>query len=323
VPSGITHILLTKELQNGNLDQDMKNILADGEAFLTIGAVAPDLPYGSIADFDTFLLRQSGMANNFHYLKTNQIPLQSLQILKSLKDKTDEEVFFQMFTFFLGYISHVVADGIIHPYIRDHVGDYKTHKTEHRALELKLDVLYFSFLRKNTGDLSELMFSEIQKELLNYKSSLRWKETFQLYSHLISDVYGGIDTIGNISDWIQGLENMFSLASSDYPDIIRGQLTDSIIYQKANSIETTDVLFLTKPVFDRDNTFCYRDKVDYFNDCIPRFFTKFEPIVQNAYNFVFNGGPPFTENDIPAIDLDTGRLLSVHNNLDIVPEFWK
>ena len=141
MPSGITHILLTKKLHDELPDGTLKYILADSAAFLTIGAVAPDLPYASIADIDTFLLRQSGLADNFHYLKTNQIPLRSLSALKSIKDKTNEQLFFQMFSFFIGYISHVMADGIFHPFIRDQVGNYAQNKSAHRSLELKFDLL--------------------------------------------------------------------------------------------------------------------------------------------------------------------------------------
>lgn len=320
MPSGITHILLTKELQNVNLAGPVKDIFAFGSDFLTIGAVAPDLPYASIADIDTFLLRQSGLADNFHYLSTNQIPLRSLDKLKSIKENTDEQLFYQMFSFFLGYISHVVADGIFHPYIRDQVGNYAQNKSAHRELELKLDVLYYRFVTKNSGYPLEVIYTDIQKELLDYKSSTNWETTFQLFSQLILEVYGVQATIENITDWTKGLDNMYTLAGGDSLELIRKQETNSIQFKNSKDIDPTKVLILTKPV-DRDINFLHNGKIDCFQDCVPRFFDKFITIAQNAYNFLFNGGPTLTENDIPAIDLDTGRLINA--SLDMIPEFWK
>jgi len=55
MPSGITHIFLTKKIQDELPDGLLKDILAYGSDFLTVGAVAPDLPYASIADDDFFL----------------------------------------------------------------------------------------------------------------------------------------------------------------------------------------------------------------------------------------------------------------------------
>ena len=321
MPSGITHILLTKKLLDEIPDSTLKYILADCSAFLTIGAVAPDLPYASIADIDTFLLRQSGLADKFHYDKTNQIPFSSLDKLKSLKDTIEEEVHYQMFSFFLGYISHVVADGIFHPFIRDKVGNYAQNKAAHRSLELQLDVLYYRFVTKNSGYPLELIYTDIQKELLNYKSSPEWEKTFQIFSQLITDVYGVKDTVENIEAWTQGLDTMFTLAGGTHLEIIRKQEANSFQFKNSEDINAPRDLILTKPV-DRDVNFLHIDKIDYFQDCVPMFFKKFVTIAQRAYSFIFENGSQLTEDDIPAINLDTGRLIT-DDNLDLIPEFWK
>lgn len=54
MPSGITHILLVKNLQNVLPDGKLKKILQSGRDFLQVGALGPDLPYASIADDDFF-----------------------------------------------------------------------------------------------------------------------------------------------------------------------------------------------------------------------------------------------------------------------------
>ena len=52
--SGLTHILLTKKLQDKFEDGQLKNILAYAADSFQVGAVGPDLPYASIADNDFF-----------------------------------------------------------------------------------------------------------------------------------------------------------------------------------------------------------------------------------------------------------------------------
>jgi len=52
--SGITHILLMKNMQSLLPDGKLKKLLQSGRDFLQVGAVGPDLPYASIADDDLF-----------------------------------------------------------------------------------------------------------------------------------------------------------------------------------------------------------------------------------------------------------------------------
>ena len=138
MPSGMTHILLVKNLQNVLPEGNPKFTLAAGRDFLSVGAVESDLPYASIADGDLFFSDQSDLADKFHYQKTNQIGLQAMRELRQEKNNLSATELRYAFTFFLGYISHISADGIMHPFVRDKVGDYKDNKTAHRVLEMRL-----------------------------------------------------------------------------------------------------------------------------------------------------------------------------------------
>ena len=71
--SGVTHILLMKYLQSILPNDKLKMIFAGGRDFLQVGAVAPDLPYASIADNDFFFSDQSDLADKFHYVRTHEI----------------------------------------------------------------------------------------------------------------------------------------------------------------------------------------------------------------------------------------------------------
>lgn len=321
MPSGITHILFTKELLNKLSGSRLKFILQDSSAFLTIGAVAPDLPYASIADNDFFLTSESPLADKFHYNLTNQIPLQSLIKLKSLKDTLTLQVQYQMFSFFLGYISHVVADGIIHPFVRDQVGDYAQNKSAHRSLEMQLDVLFYEELTKHIGYASELNYTDIQDELLNYSSNRESNQTIRLFSQLIKNVYDETYTVKKINGWIGGLHRLFNVAAGEHIQIYRHLEANTFLFKNREDIDPVKALILKKPV-DRVTNFLKIETIDYMQLCVPKFFEKFVRIAKKSYDFVFEEGSPLTDVDIPAINLDTGRLIS-SDDLDLIPEFWK
>lgn len=321
MPSGITHILFTKELLNKLSSSRLKFILQDSSAFLTIGAVSPDLPYASIVDNDFFLTTESPLADKFHYEKTNQIPLQSLIKLKSIKDTLTLQVQFQMFSFFLGYISHVVADGIIHPFVRDQVGDYAENKSAHRSLEMQLDVLFYEELTKHIGYASELNYTDIQDELLNYSFNRESNQTIRLFGQLIKNVYGQTYAVKKINSWIGGLHRLFNVAAGEHIQIYRHLEANTFLFKNREDIDPVKALILKKPV-DRDTNFLKIETIDFMQLCVPKFFERFIPLAKKSYAFVFEDGTQLTEVDIPAINLDTGRLIS-SDDLDLIPEFWK
>uniref|UniRef100_UPI0032168672 zinc dependent phospholipase C family protein n=1 Tax=uncultured Draconibacterium sp. TaxID=1573823 RepID=UPI0032168672 len=319
--SGLTHILLTKKLQDKFSDGDLKDILAMCADAFQVGAVAPDLPYASIVDNNFFLSNESLLADNFHYRQTNQIPLLALKKLKSLNGKIDVEVHYHMFSFFLGYISHVIADGVIHPFVRDMVGEYEEHQAEHRSLEMQLDVLFMEELTKDTGFTSELNYSNLHDELLNFKEVPGSSIIIELFSELISEVYYEDYPVKKILGWIDGLHRMFEVAEGDHPRFYRVLKSNSFTYRNRADIIREKAVVLNKPV-DRKVNFLKVDEVNFFEDCVPQYYLKFTEIAKQAYEYVFENEKELDEKDIPLINLDTGRLAE-NNNLDVIPEFWK
>ena len=320
--SGITHILLSKKLQDEIPDGPLKDMLAFGSDFLTVGSVAPDLPYASIADNDYFLTTEGPLADKFHYEKTNQVTLRALTELKNLRGIREERVHGRMFSFFLGYMAHVGADGIIHPFIRDKVGNYKGHESAHRSLEMQLDVLYLEHLTHNSGFAAELNYTNIHDELLNFAAIRGSEETISLFSQLISGVYSDTYPIKKIAGWIDGLHWLFNVAEGNHLKIYRNLEANTYLFKNREDIDPEKALILTKPVDDQPTNFLHTDRIDYLEEVIPRFFTQYVPLAQKAYEFVFTRGQALDEGDIPAIDLDTGRLIS-NNDLNLIPEFWK
>lgn len=318
--SGLTHILLTKKLQDKIEDGGLKDILALAADSFQVGSIAPDLPYASIADNNLFLTKECSLADDFHYKRTNQLPLQSLVRLKALKGSLDEETFYHMFSFFLGYTSHVLADGIIHPFVRDKVGEYDMNKAAHRSLEMQLDVLFFEELTKGSGFASELNYSNVHDEIMNFLELKCRHDIIDLFRDLIRDVYGQEYSIEKIMGWINGMHRMFEIAEGDHLLFYRNLDANSFTFRNIEDIDRHKAVILGKPI-DRECNFLNVESINYFEDCIPQYYNRLVPLAQKAYRYLFEDGPGLDCVDIPAINLDTGRLLSA-SDLTSIPAFW-
>lgn len=329
MPSGITHIFLTKRLQDELPDGKLKNILAAYSDFLIVGAVGPDLPYASIVDNDFFFSNQNAMADNFHYRKTNQIPLKAFAQLKEMyqkikdnrPDKIKEDLHQKMFAFFMGYTSHIFADGIIHPYVRDKVGDYAQNQSAHRSLEIQIDVLLVEEFTKKSGMPLELNYTNAHDELQNFETYPEAANTMQLFQKLINEVYGENYSIKTMMGWITGLHRLFAIAEGKHPKIYRELEKNTFLFKNRRDIKPDLVLTLTTPK-DRSINFLKTPKVSFFNNCVPQYYKKYIAFAQKCFSFVYENGPALTETDIPPIDLDTGRLAD-KNDLNLIPELWK
>lgn len=317
--SGLTHILITKKLQDNIPDGDLKNVLAFGSDSLLVGAIAPDIPYASILDNDIFK-KQKFLADDFHYKDTNQIPLRSLMLLKDNKNEVNERVHYSMFSFYLGYISHVFADGIIHPFVRDKVGDYEENKAAHRGLEMQLDVLLYRYFTENSGAKFDLNNTNIHDELLNFSKTEGASIIIETFSRFIDDIYKVSFTEKDILGWINGLHRLFELAEGQFPSFCRNFKYNTLLYRNYDDINSEEVLNLKKPK-DRNENFVKVDTVNFIDDCLPQYFSKFIDVAHKAYEFVYNEGPSLSEKDIPMINLDSGRLV-LNDNLDEVPILW-
>jgi len=322
--SGITHILLMKNLQSILPNGKLKKLLQSGRDFLQVGAVGPDLPYASIADDDLFFSTQSELADKFHYEKTNVLILKAFKDIKENSDLLSKREKRFMFSFFLGYASHIIADGIIHPFIRDKVGNYQENQTAHRVLEMKLDVLLFHHLTKNTNAPINLNYSNIHDELINFNNDFypEVKKVLQLFSKLISEVYQLNYGTSLINSWVNGLHRMFGVAEGKHPKIYRIIINDFLFSDYDDLREKyKDILILEKPK-DRDFNFLRRNQIHFFDDCLPQFYNIFIPLANKCYNYIYNNQGEITDSDIPPIDLDTGRDLAFNNNLDLTPTLW-
>ena len=331
--SGITHMLLAGEFSGKLGDQyeeyeNLKDLLDQKLPLFHLGAVAPDLPYASLADLD-FFSDESSIADLFHYEDTNQLPVQALKKIKIMTDEAGKE---SCLAFFLGYISHIVADGIIHPFVRDKVGDYESNAKEHRALEMGIDVLYFADITNASGTQINLRDSEINEQIKNVFNDKNFDQVMALFSETIKSVYKNEDTkdlsAATIKAWIKSMERMFEAAQGAFCFIYKlpavSEVSQSFIFQDIKDIlKKKDNYLILEKAKDRENNFLNR-KVHFIEDCVPLFHRVLADILQNAYNYIYSDAS-FSEKSLPAINLDTGRLLSDNKgkNLDKKPFFWE
>lgn len=327
MPSGITHILLTKNLQNIlPADSKLKMVLAASRDFLQVGALGPDLPYASVADSDFIFSSQSDLADKFHYEKTNEIPLKAFPIIRSMRNTLSPASLRNYFSFFLGYLSHVVADGIIHPFVRDKVGEYKDNQTEHRVLEMNLDVLLLHHLTKASGHAIEFNHSNIHDELLNFDAKINpdVMRVTTLFSQLIHEVYGRTYETDTILDWTKGLHRMFGIAEGEHLFMFESIpiFRDYLFKDYEDIKENEDQILILKRPKDRTDNFLKKPQINFIDDVLPRFYEAFRPLAQKAYEYIYGDGPELSETEVAAINLDTGRSLASNNNLDLIPSFW-
>jgi hypothetical protein len=116
------------------------------------------------------------------------------------------------FAFFLGFAAHIVADGIIHPYVRDKVGDYHDNQNDHRILEMRLDVFFLHELTKGFGESLNFNFTNIHDQIKDPLTNFR--HVSSLFSQLIKEVYGKEVTAETAEEWVEDMHTVFELAES-------------------------------------------------------------------------------------------------------------
>lgn len=327
MPSGITHMFLVRDFLNKpdhDLDSDLKMKLAAGLSYFQTGAVGPDLPYASSLDSNLFS-SETEAADLFHYNLTNKMVLEAFTNLKPMKSSLSGFELDCAFAFFLGYASHIIADGVMHPFVRDKVGDYEDNKTAHRILEMKLDVILVDDHYKHITPRLNLNFTNVHDELLNIigDANETTRKVLTFFSNAIKSVYALSYDVDDIIRWIKALHGMLGFAEGDHPYIYRYITSElGLTFKNASDLadERDDILNLTKPI-DREVNFLNRPSIHFIDDCIPRFHAKFHAFSNKAYLYIYQNGPALTPVDLPEINLDTGRYIS-NNKLEEIPALW-
>lgn len=326
MPSGLTHILLVKTLNENSRfqNEDLQDLLDAKIKVFQLGALAPDLAYSQQTPLVDLISDEDECADLFHYESTNQIPLKAFERLKVLPEGKTKDI---LFCFFLGYVSHLVADGIIHPFVRDKVGNYEDNSSDHRALEMRLDAIFLDFITSKHGTSVDVNVAGVQDQIGDVKEQ-ELKEISILFSDLIEEVYDKKIAPKEIVNWVSDLKNIFNMAANEnncFYAYIPGM--KSYLYndtKKVLSEKDKDLWLRVGDAKGRSQNFLGRD-VHFLNDCVPQFYRYFSEIALQAYLYCYEDGPAISASKLEAINLDTGRLLIADGgkNLDGKVAFWE
>ncbi|MGE0631193.1 MAG: zinc dependent phospholipase C family protein [Pseudobdellovibrionaceae bacterium] len=319
MPSGITHMMISQKTLDYIADEDASNILQSERGPFMLGCVSPDLPYMTLLDTKVWENRK-GIADDFHYKRTNEIPLEGLRLTKKYLQNNETNIANTLFAFYVGYASHIVADGIIHPYVRDKVGDYEVAATAHRTLEMKLDVLLADFFFDQ--EINNINFHD---ELSWIKDCANQEEIFKSFSSFIDSVYQTQVSPEEIKKWLSTMDMVFDITTGKFPFWYQKLLGDSgLAFNNVENIlsEKEKLTTLTLPIDYKEKSlstnYMQKEKVDFFEDVLPHYFSVFSRFILDAYSFVYADGPEDAIH-LPPINLDTGRIIG--QNLENKPKF--
>lgn len=318
MPSGFTHVMLVRTFPEsvGIKDDELGLLLDQYMPYFQLGAMAPDLPYSQQIKWK-FGEEEAHLADKFHYEKTTEIPLRAFEYIKGLSGADRDKAF----AFFLGFAAHIVADGIIHPYVRDKVGDYEKNKDAHRELEMRIDVFFLDKLTNGLNLNSTNIHDLIRDPLKDFKTISK------LFSKLVNEVYGADIEPKDVVGWVNNMHTVFEAAESSnnqYYAKIPG--FSGYLYLDKDEVlknHQADLILKLHEPKDRDQNFAGRD-VRFFEDCLPSFYSAFKKVATAAYEYTFNEGSMLTALNFPAINLDTGRPLTATsgNDLNANASYW-
>lgn len=313
------------------------NKLRANTRYFQIGSIAPDLPYVGIID-NNFLESDIDLANLFHFTTPNQnnrnrdpypnkIPLIGLELLKnSIQRDVGRRECDALFWFLVGFASHIIADGVCHPFVMDKVGRYEGDNIiSHMVLEMGIDVLLLKHFAADNGHAVEASYARIGRFTRGF-SELRYTPFILTeFADLIKSVYAYEVTPEKITDWIFGMSRLFCPSTGKWPDWLRNvDVSVPFVFKEIIDIEVRqdDYLVLEKPTY-WDQNFLGIQSIHFLNDCLPRFNQLMKSFLDKAYNYIYKAEAQVNESDLPAFSLDTGRSVIDPDNIKLTPVLWE
>ena len=333
MPSGISHMLLSRYLPLG-ADRPYLHKQRANTRYFQIGSIAPDLPYASLTD-NNFLDSDSEIADLFHFAHAgqspeqapNRLPLLGLERVKTyLEQGADKRGCDAFFWFLVGYASHVIADGVCHPFVMDKVGRYEgPNKAAHRALEMGLDVLLFKHFTGTSGHAIEAGYARMDTFIKGFNELASADIVCHHFAALIRTIYGVRVRPAEVRGWVAGISRLFCLATGRWPAWFRNlDLTRPYAFREIADLDgrEDDYLVLERPRYWEGN-FRGVERVHFLDDCLPRFNALMMAFLDMAWAYVYEDGPPLVAADLPACSLDTGRPVRDFDNVALVPSLWE
>ncbi len=121
-----------------------------------------------------------------HYENTGEFVKYGIANLLKLKEQDKQQDFEICLSWLCGYITHLLADSIIHPVVNAIVGPYLFNSGEHRHCEMIQDTFIFHEIKKvelryaDYVDLIRMCSDEEDEDLINPAIRDFWTETLKM-----------------------------------------------------------------------------------------------------------------------------------------------
>jgi hypothetical protein len=172
MPGSVAHMLIFEDalsrLEKEHECDDLVSMLRENMNYGRLGSIGPDLPYydGILKTTIAFLVSRSFLpvpidkwSGQLHSREPNRFPLKMIEIAWRETDLDEgewDEIARKQWAFIIGFLTHLAADQIIHPYIDKIAGQYyrfKASQRKHTDCEIYQDVILFNnkFKRSISG----------------------------------------------------------------------------------------------------------------------------------------------------------------------------
>jgi hypothetical protein len=153
---GYTHLTLVRSAitQGRKKIPALQDVLDLWGRFAYLGGVSPDYPYLGL---------DTEWGDLVHKGKTDQMIKCAMPLLYRARiDHSDAQEWRQQFAWLLGFVSHVIADVVVHPVVNIRVGKYELNKENHRRCEMNQDVWIYREITGLDLHVSDNMTGEIR-----------------------------------------------------------------------------------------------------------------------------------------------------------------
>lgn len=220
MPGSVAHMLIFEaalsELDNDSVCGDLVGMLKENLNYGRLGSIGPDLPYfnGILRTTASFLLSDyytpepiERWGDLLHSKTPNLFPLTMIEIAWRETDPDDQEwdvIAKKQWAFIIGYLTHVAADQMIHPYVNKISGNYyrdKEKRVKHLDCELYQDVVLFNN-RYKKSIVDENLDTWINIHTKSGKTEPHFRRFLQ---KSFKETYAIFPTGNDIENWNRGL----------------------------------------------------------------------------------------------------------------------
>lgn len=163
MPAFVAHMFIFEEVLKKLGDNDnykpLTELLKNNIKLGRLGSIGPDLPYyaGTLTNIINTILSESdkplkveNWSHQLHAKNPNIFPLKMIEIAwreSELEDELWDDIAEKQWAFIIGFLTHMAADQIIHPYVNKIAKQYYRgleNRQRHRQCEVYHDVVLFN-----------------------------------------------------------------------------------------------------------------------------------------------------------------------------------